>query len=155
MWPDEGPEGELASEFEKIEQNDFVPHTAAVPTIAVPSPFDPAVTLERIQTHMHTWIGMQLLDAAFSSQLDRYLAAAADAYRRNQPKAGKDHLETLRKMLKKEQPAADKEDGNDDNGDKGDENDKTKRFLIDKLAARILDFDLKYVMKRMGGDKGE
>lgn len=156
-FPDEGPVKDSAvfAELNQLRDNDFVPRNAAVPAIAVPSPFDPAVTLERIQTHMHSWIGMQLLDAAFSAQLDRYLSAAADAYLRNQPKAGKDHLETLRKMLKKEQPAADKEDGNDDNGDKGDDRNANKRFLIDKLAARILDFDLKYVMKRMGGDKGE
>ncbi|MDO8313565.1 MAG: hypothetical protein Q7T25_16660, partial [Sideroxyarcus sp.] len=143
---------DIAKQIQALDDNDFVARNAAVPTIAVPTPFDPAVVIERIQTHTHTWIGMQLLDAAFSTQLDRYMAAAADAYRRNQPKAGKEHIETLRKMLRKEQPDADKEEGKDD---KGDDHDTNKRTLIDKLAARILDFDLKYVTKRMGGDKDE
>lgn len=152
MYPGEGPTGALGKEFEKIEQNDFVPRNAAVPTIAVPDPFDPAVTLERIQAHMHTWIGMQLLDATFSAQLDRYFQSAISAYRLNQPKVGKKHIQTMRELIKKEHADADREDDKDDRGEKGDNHDKNKRVLIDKLAARILDFDLKYVTKRMDRD---
>jgi len=56
-----------------VTKNNYVSRNAAVPTIAVPTPFDPAVLLERIQNQMHTWISMSLLDTTFSSQLDRYL----------------------------------------------------------------------------------
>jgi len=147
------PDSDIAKQIQALDDNDFVPRNSAVPTIAVPTPFDPAVTLERIQTHMHTWIGKQLLDATFSSHLDRYFQAAISAYRLNQPKVGKQQIQTMRALVKKEQPDADKEDDSDDKGD----NDKTKpeRALIDKLAARVLDFDLKYVTKRMGEDKGD
>ena len=159
MFPAEGPTGELAKEFEPIEQNDFVPRNAAVPTISIPSPFDPAVTLERIQTHMHTWIAMQLLDSAFSARLDRSFQSAISAYRLNQPKVGKKHIQTMRALIKKEQPEADnREDENDGQSEKGDSDDdksKPQRTLIDKLAARILDFDLKYAMKRANGDKDD
>ena len=151
MFPAEGPTGELAKEFAPIEQNDFVTRTAAVPTIAVPDPFDPAVTLERIQTQMHTWIAMQLLDSAFSAQLDRYFQSAISAYRLNQPKVGKKQIQTMHELIKKEQPEADLEDDSDGNGDEG----KTKHALIDKLAARVLDFDLKYVTKRASGNKDD
>ena len=34
-------------------------------------------------------------------------------------------------------------------------NDDRKSALIDRLAARVLDFDLKYVLKRAGGDKDD
>jgi hypothetical protein len=152
---DEGPTGEIANQLEKLTQNDFVPRNAAVPSIAVPEPFDPAVTLERIQTHMHTWIGMSLLDSAFSAQLDRSFQSAISAYRLNQPKVGKKQIQTMREMLKKEHADADREDDNDERREKGDHDDKNKPILIDKLAARILDFDLKYVTKRMGGDKDD
>lgn len=147
MYPAEGPTGELGKEFEKIENNDFVTRPAAVPTIAVPEPFDAAVTLERIQAHMQSWIAMQLLDSAFSAQLDRSFQSAISAYRLNQPKVGKQHIQAMRVLIKKEQPDADREDADD-----SDEYNKNQRALIDKLAARILDFDLKYVTKRMGGD---
>ena len=149
---DEGPDGEIADQLEKLTQNDFVPRNAAIPTIAVPDPFDASVTLERIQSHMHTWIDMQLLDATFSAQLDRYFQSAINAYRLNQPRVGKKQIQTMRELIKKEQHEADREDDNDDLGEKSDDNDKNKRVLIDKLAARILDFDLKYILKRLGED---
>jgi len=158
-FPDDGPlkDSAIFAQLNQLRDNNFVSRPAAVPTIAVPSPFDPAVTLNRIQTQMHTWIAMQLLDATFSAQLDRYFQSAISAYGLNQNKVGKKHIQTMRDLIKKEQPDADREDGNDDRGKKGDDDDKnkTKHALIDKLAARILDFDLSYVTKRMGGNKDD
>lgn len=142
----------IVPELDRLRENNFIVRPAAVPTIPVPIPFDAAVVLERIQAHAHTWITQQLLDPAFSSQLDSYFQSAISAYRLNQPKAGKKHIQTMRELLKKEHADADREDDEDEKGDDGD---KTKRPLIDKLAARILDFDLKYVTKRMGGDKDD
>ena len=153
----DGPQGDISQQFDALRLKDFVTRPAAIPTIAVPDPFDPAVTLERIQAHMHTWIAMQLLDPAFSSQLDRSFQSAISAYRLNQPKVGKQQLEAMRVLIKKEHADADKEDDQDDRGEKGEDDDKArnKRVLINKLAARVLDFDLKYVTKRMGGDKDD
>lgn len=129
---------------ELVDKMNFVPRPVAVPSIVVPTPFNAAVLLDRIQTQTHTWIAMQLLDATFSSQLDRYLTAASDAYRRNQPKAGKEHIHSLRKMLKNEHESLDRDDEKEDT--------KAKGTQIDRLAARVLDFDLKYVLKRMDND---
>jgi len=130
-----------------MKDTSFVPRNAAVPT-----PFDAAVLLERIQTQMHTWIGMKLLDATFSSQLDRSFQSAISAYRLNQPKVGKKEIQTMRELLKKEQPdlGRDEEHESEKNHEK---NDDRKSALIDRLAARVLDFDLEYVTKRAGGDK--
>lgn len=147
------PASDISKQIQALYQNDFVTRPAAVPTVAVPIPFDPAVTLERIQAHMHTWIPKQLLDPAFSAQLDRIFQSAISAYRLNQPGVGKKQIQTMHELIKKEQPDADREDDKDDRGEKGDDNDKIERALIDKLAARILDFDLKYVTRRMDGDK--
>ena len=150
----DGPPADSAinDELDRLRKNDFVARPAAVPAISVPTPFNAAVLIDRIQAQMHTWIAMQLLDATFSSQLDRYLTAAANAYRLNQPKAGKEHIQTLRKMLKKEHEDADKDDEKEDGKHEGKSDDKNKRIPIDRLAARVLDFNLKYVLKRMGDD---
>jgi hypothetical protein len=147
----DGPQGDVKQQFSALRQKDFVPRPAAVPTIAVPSPFDPAVTLERIQTHMHTWIGMKLLDATFSAQLDRSFQSAISAYRLNQPKVGKQQIETMRALVKKEQPNSGQDEEHE--SDKSQGKDDGKKTLIDRLAASVLDFDLQYVTKRMGGDK--
>ena len=69
-------DSDIGKRIQALDDNDFVPRNAAVPTIAVPDPFDPAVTLERIQAHAHTWIAMKLLDPAFSAQLDRSFQSA-------------------------------------------------------------------------------
>ena len=151
-FPDEGPleDSAVLAELERLRDNDFIARNAAVPTIAVPVPFDAAVLLERIRTHMLTWTGKQLVDPVFATQLDRYMVAAADAYRGNQPKAGKEHIETLREMLKREHKNIDHDDeGNDD----PDERNAVTGFTIDRLAARVLDFDLRYVLKRTSKER--
>lgn len=157
-FPDEGPleDSSVFAELNRLRDNDFIVRPAAVPMVAVPSPFDAAVLLDRIQAQTHIWIGMQLLDASFSSLLDRYLVAAADAYRHNQPKAGKEHIETLRKILKKEHEDLGRDEENE-SGKSQEKNDdrKSANVAIDRLAARVLDFDLKYVLKRMGGGKDD
>ena len=147
-YEDDGPsaDSEIANQLDKLDSEDFVPRNAAVPTIALPAPFDAAMLLDRIRTHVATWPGKQLLDPAFASQLDRYMVAAIDAYRLNNTKAGREHIETLRKMLAKEHHHVDHDDEDDDDGE---ERKHATRFSIDRLAARVLDFDLRYVLKRM------
>ncbi len=147
-YVDEGPDGEISDQLEKLRQNDFVPRPVAVPMIAVPDPFDAAALLGSIQTQMHTWIAMNLLDATFSGQLDRNFQSAISACQLNQPEVGKQQIEVLREMIRKEQPEVgrDEEHESDKNHEK---NDDRQAPLIDKLAARVLDFDLGYVTKRM------
>jgi hypothetical protein len=141
-FPDDGPSGEMEALYYQLQDNNFVPRNAAAPMIAVPTPYDAAVTLENIQTHVHTWIAKQLLNATFSSQLDTSFQAAIAAYRANQPQTAIIQLQTMRTLIKQQQPDADK-------------NDVTPTInlpappaLIDLLAARILYFDLGYVMQR-------
>lgn len=145
IWPDEGPIGEIGEQLKQIKNSDYISRLAAVPTIAVPVPFDAAVLLDRIRTHAATWPDKQLLDSVFAAQVDRYLAAAADAYRLNNTKAGKEHIMTVRKMLAKEHHHVDHDDEDDDDTE---ERKTAPRFSIDRLAARVLDFDLRYVLKR-------
>jgi hypothetical protein len=145
-------DGGFGQQYTALLSHNFVPRPAAVPTIAVPSPLDGAVLLNSIQAQMHTWIGMKLLDPTFSGQLDRYLTAAAEAYRHNQPKAAREDLEKVREMLKKEHQdlGHDEEHENTKNREK---NDDKKPAAIDRLAAKVLDFDLMYVLKRMEEEK--
>lgn len=146
-FPDDGPlqDSAIFAELNRLRDNDFVLRNAAVPTIAVPVPFDAGVLLDRIRAHVATWIGRQLLDPAFAAQLDRTLGAAADAYRRNQPKVAREQIESLRKLLEREHKHLDHDD--EDRGDT-DEHEAATRLTIDRLAARVLDFDLRYVLKR-------
>jgi hypothetical protein len=73
------------------------------------------------------------------------MVAAANAYRNNQPKVGREQIESLRKMLDREHKYLDHDD--EDNEDTPEHKHAT-RLTIDRLAARVLDFDLRYVLKR-------
>ena len=148
VYEDEGPdpqESAIASQLEQIEKNDFVLRNVASPSISIPVPFDAAVLLDRIRTHVATWPGRQLLDPAFAAQLDSYMVAAVDAYRLNNTKAGREHIMTVRRMLVKEHHHVDHDDEDDDDTE---ERKTATRLSIDRLAARVLDFDLRYVLKR-------
>jgi len=151
-FPNEGPDDEeILNQYSQLQGNDFLTRPAAIPMISIPAPFDAAVLLNNIQTQMHAWIGMNLLDSTFSSQLDRYLTAAADAYRHNQPKAAKEDIERVREMLKKEHQDLGRDEENE-NGNSRETKDNKKPAAVDRLAARVLDFDLMYVL-RLGGDR--
>lgn len=146
-YPDEGP-GEDSAVFEEIwrlRDNDFVPRPAAIPTIAIPNPFDPTLLLDRIRAEIQTWPGKQLLDATYAAKLDGYLSSAANAFRMNQPKVAQEQIETVRKMLAKEHHHIDHDDEDDEDTE---EHKRAIRLTIDRLAARVLDFDLRYVLKR-------
>ena len=138
------PASDISKQIQALYQNDFVTLPTAVPTIAVPAPFDPAVTLEHIQAHMHTWIAKQLIDPAFSSQLDSHFQAAINTYR-NQGQAGNGQVGRMIALLVQQYEEL----------ERGDEELVKKKSAvsaqIDKLAALVLYFDLKYVMQRANG----
>jgi hypothetical protein len=155
-FDDEGPNpgSVVGNQLDALKSKDFVLRNIAAPAIVVPSPFDAVALLESVQAQTHSWIDKQLLDATFSSLLDRSFQSAISAYRLNQPTVGKQEIQTMRELLRKEQPdlGRDEEHESDKNREK---NDDRKSALIDRLAARVLDFDLKYVTKRAAGDKDE
>ena len=131
-----------------IEENDHAYGNAAVPAIILQTPFDPVATLEQLQDHIKQWTTSELLDRAFHSKLRRSLQEAIKAYRKKDTKVAIEHLETTRQLIRKEQPDSDKSDPQNE------ENEilyVTRGLVIDKLAARILDFDLKYVINHTGG----
>ena len=150
-FPDEGPgESKVGLKLREIEMG-FVLRFAAVPGLTIPTPYDAAVVLSRIQNHINTnLVSMQLIDMTFATQLDFWFASAIDAAKRGNTSGLRHAIYELRRLLKQEQPDADKDDDSDD---KNDDKQKMPKPRIDKLAARVLDFDLRYVQKRSAGDK--
>ena len=137
------PKSDIAKQYYALVANDFVPRFVAVPAIHVTNRADVASLLHGIQIQSQSWVGMQLLDPALSSQFDRLYQSALDASTRNNPKAVTVALGDIRKLLKKEH-----EDLDEDRDD--DAKAKPQKRLIDKLAARVLDFDLRYVERHLG-----
>lgn len=148
---DEGPDPQSPAgiTYQSLIKNDFVPRVVAAPRIAVPTPFDAAVVLAGIQQHIKTdMLSMQLVDAVFISQLDPWFASAIDVAKRNNNEGLRHAIKELRRLLKQEHADVDKDDDRDD-----DDKEKKVKPRIDKLAARVLDFDFKYLEKRVQGNK--
>lgn len=154
-YPDEGPSGAL---IEFMEDGGFlkkasegVSRLAAVPRIPNPAPFNAVVVLGGIQKHAKDdMAAMQLIDPALLALIDRGLTQAIAAAQGGNTPSLLHEIKSLRKLLKQEYANVDM----DDDGDRdGDDKEKKVKPLIDKLAARVLDFDLKYVEKRVKGDK--
>jgi hypothetical protein len=146
----------IGNQMGKIVRNDNIPRNIAAPLISVPTPFDPAVVLDNLRTHVATWPSNQLADATLAAQLDAELIATATAYRTNQPEVARDHIEILLDMIHREHKDIDRDDDDEhDNKRGGKESDRkvtSQPIRLDRLAARVLDFDLKYLLKRMKKD---
>ncbi len=150
MMPGEGPDPESAvgKQLDALERNDFVLRAAATPIISVPSPFDAVAVLGGLQAHIQNeLLDMNLVDPVFALQLDRGLQAAIDAAKHGNQVALRAELKALRHELKRAHPElTENEDADEDWGDE----DKNTKRPIAKLAAKVLDFDIKYVLKRVG-----
>lgn len=143
------PESAVGMTVLDLEKQDFVPVYVAVPRITVTSPFEPGTVLAALQTHItNDWIPTKLIEPVFASQIDRLLAAARNAAERGDDERLRDHLKELRRVVKKAHPGA-------DTGDEGYEKKKGRdNRPIGELAARVLDFDIEYVLKRLERGKG-
>ena len=152
-------ETDLADQMYEVESNDFVPRNIAAPLISVPTPFDPAIVLDNLRTHVATWPSRQLADATVVAQLDAELLATANAYRGNQPQVARDHIEILLDMIRREHKDIDQDDEDEHDNKRAEKDHNPKAtpqpIRLDRLAARVLDFDLKYMLKRMKKDGGE
>ena len=159
----EFPDAEISDitrQMDEIVAKNYIPYNIAAPLIAIPTPFDPAIVLDNLRTHVATWPSKQLADATFAAQLDAEMIAVANAYRSNQPEVARDHIEIMLDMIRREHKDIDHEDDDEDDNKRGEKEHErkatTQPIRIDRLAARVLDFDLKYVLKRMKrDDEGE
>ena len=152
-FPDEGPnvDSPIYAEFIRIQTHDEVIRFTAVPRISVSVPYDGATVITNIQKHLDTdLVSLKLVDPVFVAKLDSWFVSAIDAAKQNNTKALRHAIQELRRLLKQEQPDADKEDDGDEQND---DKQKMPKPRIDRLAARVLDFDLRYVQKRSAGDK--
>lgn len=150
-FPGEGPgESEVGLKLREVQMG-FVPRLAAIPHISVPTVFDAAVVLGNIQKHVKDdMVSMQLIDPALFVLVNRSLTQAIAAAEVGNTSSLLHEIKNLRKLLKHENADVDKDY---DSHEHDDGNEMKTKSPIDKLAARVLNFDLKYVEKRVKGGK--
>lgn len=148
MLPGEGPDPKSAvgSALHALEQNDFVARLAAVPKIPVAADFDTATVLTSLRAHVKgDMANMKLVHSTLVAQLDRGLQAAIEAAKRGNTDSLRAELKNCRQLLKQEYGDLD-----DESSVEHDDSKKGTNKRINRLAARVLDFDIKYVLKQIG-----
>ena len=149
-FPDEGPDpdSKVGKQLRSIDE--FVRRQTVVPKIPNPAPFNAVTVLTGLQQHLNTdLVSMKLAEPVLASQLDRALGAALDAAKIGNNVAARENLKQFRKLLKQEHEDVDHEDEKDFDKDDERKESRGKTGAIDRIAARVLDFDAKYVMKKL------
>ncbi len=135
-----------SQQFDELMNHNYVSRYTANPAIAIPSPFDPVAVLTAIRSHLNKdLINMNLITPALAASLDQTLLTAIQDVPAGNMSVVRRDVEKARHLLKAARPDLEKDiEGSDKNNhDKDDP-------VIDKLASRVLDFDLKYIQKRLG-----
>ncbi len=148
IFLDDGPDpdSDAGKKLHELEENDFVIRPTAVPRIRIPIPFEPTSVLVDLRSHITNDLRkMELVDPVFATRLDALLVSAIEASKRNDVKTLRDHLKTIRQALKKEHGDSDAEGGEGTEVEGSFERTPT----ISKLATKVLDFDVKYIEKRV------
>lgn len=145
------PDSEATRKLEEFKAKDYVPRFVAASKIPNPQPFDAAAVLTSLQKHVkEDIVNMKLIDPVFAAQIDRGLQAALDAAKRGNTAGLRGQLKELRLMLKGfgEPEEADHSNAKDDIPE-DQINTKAWPHPIAKLAARVIDFDLQYIERRV------
>src|SRR6266700_4131672 len=133
----------VGRQIDDLTTNDFVGRLAVAPRIPVPTPFDAAAVLRSIQKHVDSdLVKLGLVTLSFAAELDRWFQAAIAAASGGNLSAVRNDLNELHRLLEREHKGLDRGDqeGEDTKG-----RDRGQSSLIDRLAAQVLAFDLKYV----------
>lgn len=147
-YPDDGPDydTDIGKKVYELETHNYVPRHAAIPLIHLGTPFDVVETLSSMQAHIKKdLIQMRLVEPGFAAELDRLLQSAIDASKVGATKALAGKLKDFRQAIQKASPGVDVDEAwMSDDGKGGNPN-----RLIDRLAARVLFFDIKYIEKHL------
>lgn len=147
----DGLSQKLGDDFNEIrKKTSGVLRPVAVPTFFISKQFNAAKLLEYLQNHAKIdLVKFQLIDPALVDQLEPWFTAAINAAKGGNTVAARHQIKELRRLLKQEHQDVDREDESDEIDDRDEKKAGTR---IDKLAARVLDFDLKYIDTRLKND---
>lgn len=143
VWGGEiDPGSQVGRKLKELQDNDFVRIAVAAPMIPVSSPFDIEMTLSGMQAHIKEYLlPMGLVDRDFAGKLDTILQSAIQSARGGEARMLASHLRDFRQVIQRASPGVELDgEGLSEGGRSGNPN-----HLIDRLAARVLFFDIKYV----------
>lgn len=159
--------GAVADQVTDVLAEDSIYVPVLVPAIVLPKPYNGAELARRLKAHVTTWPDAGLMDADSLTAINPKLDALINALNVNDKKAAKAAAHTILAVVRKYHSGMD--DANtDDDDDSHDSKTNKRKFISDRgaledviepgqpiqrVAARALVFDLRYLMERM--DSGQ
>ena len=140
----------------EIEELDYLLVPVLAPIIPVPDPYNGAELARRLKAHVQTWLKYGHINADVLGKLNRQFDVLVPALEINNKQAARAAATAIRKECADRNPGL----GDDKAGD-DDEHDSTAlprtpaqrsavpTLALDRVAARALVFDLRYLMDRM------
>lgn len=151
-----GPDTQVGRDLDVVRRNDRVPRFAAAPIIKVAEPLNVVSILKNLRAHLGQIQQWTLIDGAFATQFSGYLSEAISKLEKDDEVAAANPLISARIALRNRYPLM------------GTERalhavppspvplnpvDEIRKLVTDYdrvLVGRVLDFDLDYVMGRLG-----
>jgi hypothetical protein len=137
VFSDDGPTGNIGQQFSLLQRKNFLGRYVALPTISVPSPFSRTLLLQSIDGQVATWVNYGLIDGDLYSRIHTLIQAAIASANAGDNGSCKLRGDALRKLLRSVASWLDNQDQPAE---------AEKSGPIAPLAARVLDFDIEYVM---------
>lgn len=143
--------------IDEIQDLDYVLVPVLAPVIPVPTPYNGAELARRLKAHVQTWLKYSHINADVLTRINRQFDVLIPALEMNNKQAARAAVAAIRKECTDPSPGlVDEKTGEDD-----DEHDSTAlprtpaqrgaapALTLDRVAARALMFDLRYLMDRM------
>lgn len=145
------------AKVEEIQDRDYVLVPVLAPIIPIPDPYNGAELARRIRSHVQTWVKYGHVNADVLVRLNRQFDVLIPALELNNKQGARAAVQAIRKELADRHPGLDdaKIEEDDDAFDAsalarhhGKER-AVEASPVDRVAARALAFDLRYLLKRL------
>lgn len=150
------------AKIEEIQDRDYVLVPVLAPIISVPDPYNGAELARRIKNHVQTWVKYGHVNADVLVRLNRQFDVLVPALELNNKQGARAAMQAIRKELADRHPGLDdaRIEEDDDAFDApalirnhGREAAAGAPSPVDRVAARALAFDLRYLLRRMDSGK--
>lgn len=145
------------AKVDEIEAQDYLLVPVLAPIIPVPNPYNGAELARRLKTHAQTWLKYGHINTDVLTRLNRQFEVLIPALEMNNKQVARAAVETMRKECSDRHQGL----GEDKAGEDDDEHDSEAlprisaqcsavlALTLDRVAARALMIDLRYLMERM------
>ncbi|WP_426400911.1 hypothetical protein ACN9M1_26645 (plasmid) [Ralstonia sp. R-29] len=141
------PESTLGQQLQNLVMHDYVDVWVAAPTIPLSTPVNAAAVLAQLRSQIASWPAQKLIDPSVAAAVDSQLQAALAALAQGNSQQAIQALRTARQTVSSSQ----REVQDDDEGPV-EERRKGYGKKSSALAARVLQFDLRFVLHNLAGN---